>query len=308
MSPAEIKAGPDGNLWFTEPAPLNSLIGRITTDGRVTEFPRPGPISDGEAFGPDGNLWFTEGLQEKTTGTPLSNYSLSRITPAGQIIDLSLTGPAPFNADLTFGPDGNAWFTDTDGNAIGRITLSGLVAEFSIPTADTGPFGIVTGPDGNLWFNEFKAANIGRFGVATTDLGLAIPAPPVTGIAGQPLAYTISVTNHGPVKATDVVLAEKLTSAPVPVVSTSHSRTSYSASQGTVEDLPGRGFVAALGDLASGATATVTILVTSPGPQSYTTTTRLDVHANESDANPGNDTATLSVTISQGASSNRRIS
>ncbi len=173
---------------------MNSLIGRITTDGRVTEFPRPGPISDGEAFGPDGNLWFTEGLQEKTTGTPLSNYSLSRITPAGQIIDLSLTGPAPFNADLTFGPDGNAWFTDTDGNAIGRITLSGLVAEFSIPTADTGPFGIVTGPDGNLWFNEFKAANIGRFGVATTDLGLAIPAPPVTGIAGQPLAYTISVT------------------------------------------------------------------------------------------------------------------
>src|SRR5439155_25862858 len=33
----EIAAGPDGNLWFTEPAP--NRIGRITPAGVVTEFP-----------------------------------------------------------------------------------------------------------------------------------------------------------------------------------------------------------------------------------------------------------------------------
>ena len=33
-------AGPDGNLWFTEPNDGNS-IGRITTSGKITEFPIP---------------------------------------------------------------------------------------------------------------------------------------------------------------------------------------------------------------------------------------------------------------------------
>src|SRR5690242_12541768 len=37
--PALITAGPDGNLWFTEPDASN--IGRITTAGAITTFPTP---------------------------------------------------------------------------------------------------------------------------------------------------------------------------------------------------------------------------------------------------------------------------
>src|SRR6266516_3008942 len=58
---ANITAGPDGNLWFTEPN--IDRIGRITPAGVVTEFSagitagaRPYDIT----AGPDGNLWFTE--------------------------------------------------------------------------------------------------------------------------------------------------------------------------------------------------------------------------------------------------------
>jgi|SRR5258708_2189257 len=53
-----ITAGPDGNLWFTEPG----KIGRITPTGTISEFPLPTSEST-SAFittGPDGAIWFTE--------------------------------------------------------------------------------------------------------------------------------------------------------------------------------------------------------------------------------------------------------
>ena len=58
------RPGPDGNLWFTES--LGNRIGRITTAGVMTEFPRhrPGSRPSGIVAGPDGNLWFTEQAQE----------------------------------------------------------------------------------------------------------------------------------------------------------------------------------------------------------------------------------------------------
>ncbi|WP_439953445.1 virginiamycin B lyase family protein, partial [Escherichia coli] len=47
-APQGIAAGPDGGLWFTEVAA--DAVGRITTDGKVTEFPLtsdpPGPASE----------------------------------------------------------------------------------------------------------------------------------------------------------------------------------------------------------------------------------------------------------------------
>ena len=58
--PQGIAAGPDGALWFTE---VNAnRIGRITTDGVVTEYPVPTPDSylGGITAGPDGAFWFTE--------------------------------------------------------------------------------------------------------------------------------------------------------------------------------------------------------------------------------------------------------
>jgi RHS repeat-associated protein len=53
-------AGPDGALWFAEAS--GNRIGRITTDGTVTEIPIPTSGSNPLAIttGPDGNIWFTE--------------------------------------------------------------------------------------------------------------------------------------------------------------------------------------------------------------------------------------------------------
>ncbi|MBD5604355.1 MAG: hypothetical protein IAI48_04605 [Candidatus Eremiobacteraeota bacterium] len=57
--PQFITTGPDGNMWFTE---KRDRIGRITQDGRITEFsngiPRRASLGAIVA-GRDGNLWFT---------------------------------------------------------------------------------------------------------------------------------------------------------------------------------------------------------------------------------------------------------
>ena len=49
--------GPDGALWFSEQN-LN-LLGRIGSDGSVTELAAPSPAF--LANGPDGALWFASG-------------------------------------------------------------------------------------------------------------------------------------------------------------------------------------------------------------------------------------------------------
>jgi streptogramin lyase len=57
--PISIVAGPDGNLYFGETGPT---IGRITTEGVITEIPLP--VTEGSfpvvslAVGADKNIWF----------------------------------------------------------------------------------------------------------------------------------------------------------------------------------------------------------------------------------------------------------
>ncbi len=81
-NPAGIAVGPDGNLWFTEYSYFTkdtmvqhggNKIGRITTSGRITEFPAPTPYAraDGITGGPagDNHLYFTESPANFVYGT-----------------------------------------------------------------------------------------------------------------------------------------------------------------------------------------------------------------------------------------------
>lgn len=64
--------------------------------------------------------------------------------------------PAGSNsADITLGPDGNLWFTES--STIGRITPDGTVTHYAVPTVPRFGFGGITaGPDGNVWFTESR--------------------------------------------------------------------------------------------------------------------------------------------------------
>src|SRR3954463_4774409 len=57
--PAQVVAGPDGNLWFSD---RNGAVGQITTSGTVTRFTsglNPGSAVRSIAMGADGNMWFS---------------------------------------------------------------------------------------------------------------------------------------------------------------------------------------------------------------------------------------------------------
>lgn len=66
-NPGAITAGPDGNIWFTEPTGPGA-IARLNPDGTVSEFTAgitPGfttasAVPESITTGPDGDVWFTE--------------------------------------------------------------------------------------------------------------------------------------------------------------------------------------------------------------------------------------------------------
>src|SRR5215831_18447106 len=143
-----ITAGADGALWFSGYSSAMTEIGRITTDGAITQYVTFNAPS-GITAGPDGALWFTE---------PAA-HQIGRMTTDGAITEYGI--PCCANPSrITAGPDGALWFTE--GNKIGRITIDGLVTEYPLPD---GPclfgqcptaraIGITAGPDGALWFTE----------------------------------------------------------------------------------------------------------------------------------------------------------
>jgi streptogramin lyase len=165
--PDYIISGPQGALWFSEF--YTDKIGRIATNGQITEFPLPDNNDiEGIAAGPDGNIWFTEpGAQQ-----------IGRMTPTGQVTAFAIPGPNPSPRGITAGPDGNLWYVEYDDGYIGRVTPSGKITRFPIPEGSiSSPWDITTGPDGNLWFTESIANRIGRFDPRTLSFKPSLTPP-----------------------------------------------------------------------------------------------------------------------------------
>jgi virginiamycin B lyase len=150
---------PDGTAFASEP--YASRIARITTDGRVTEFPTPSPGAGPGAMaaGPDGKAWFTETLLGATA-------RIGRITPAGTISEFPVQ-PLPYlfttvPADLgpiTPGPGDRLWFTT--GLGIGSISTSGDVVTSALPELSS-PAGIAAAGDGTLWVTQSSLPRVDR--------------------------------------------------------------------------------------------------------------------------------------------------
>ena len=97
---------------------------------------------------------------------------------------------------VTEGPDGAVWFTETNIGAIGRVDTSGQVTEFvpprpavPIPIVNGLPTGITSGPDGNLWFAEAGSSSIGQLtpqGLFTMFSGGITPGSQPFGITSGP--------------------------------------------------------------------------------------------------------------------------
>jgi hypothetical protein len=151
-----ICVGPDGNLWFTayHPGPATASVVRYdpVTD-TFTDFDLFAPIgltaAGGICVGSDNNLWFTGAAVGPDTGIATCD------TSGGSMAFYSDGLFAFFVGDRcgpVSGPDGNLWFTNTNGDRILKCTTGGTVTAYNHASNDR-PGGIVVAA-GALWFTN----------------------------------------------------------------------------------------------------------------------------------------------------------
>ncbi|WP_456115199.1 Vgb family protein [Streptomyces broussonetiae] len=146
-----IAPGADGALWFTEL--VAGKAGRITTTGRITEFPLPSDseLPGGITAGP-GGMWLTAA----------GSIAVERIGSTGRVTRFPLPGPGSGPSGITRGPDGGIRYADQSGR-IGRVDAQGRVTAFPVPDGSTKvPFRLASGPDRAVWFTGLIGNSIGR--------------------------------------------------------------------------------------------------------------------------------------------------
>jgi streptogramin lyase len=184
----DITSGPDGNLWFTDF--YNNMVGRVTTQGVVTEFPLPdygAPL--GITLGPDHKLWICEeGALHGNDNVPARIYKMTTALKfkAYVLSPMDWTTSPQF---ITVGADKNLWFTEADRSNppfhVERITTKGAITNFPLPASAEPPFRTTLASDHNVWFTE-TLTYIDRVTPDGTISRLPMPQPPGTSLPAQP--------------------------------------------------------------------------------------------------------------------------
>jgi virginiamycin B lyase len=217
--PFGITRGPLGSVWFSLDSPftLNSVVGRVDRQGRITTYPVPSANAwvGWMTTHPGNTVWFAERGMGKigrvTANGAITEFSLStrnalpqgivfapdgniyvseqganaiaRLNPVtGQATDIPVPTPNATVQSGALGPDGAIWFIERSADKVGRMTLDGHFTEYPL-TPGAFPNRIVTGPDGALWFTELNANRVGRI----TTGGVLSEHP----VAGGPVGITV---------------------------------------------------------------------------------------------------------------------
>jgi virginiamycin B lyase len=155
--PRSLALGPDGNVFFTQRA---AQIGRISPEGKITEFARPRPAVRIAAAG--GYLWFT-------TRTRPYKYSAG---PNGGIASMTTTGqataaPCPRLPDnecvgtisaLAAGPEGAPWFAEGTRKVLGGGASHQLAEEEPIFVGPFNPPPLQVSVSGPVAIHDAKAS------------------------------------------------------------------------------------------------------------------------------------------------------
>jgi uncharacterized repeat protein (TIGR01451 family) len=203
-------------------------------------------------------------------------------------VNVAVMDPTP--AGLTFVSNAGGCATPFP-CSLGTLTPGAtvtIVSRFIVPSGYTAPTTITntatvttTTPDSNA-ANNSATANT-TLGSASADLAVAKTAP-ATAIPGNPLVYTIVVTNNGPADAAGVSLAD-----PTPTGLTFVSNAGACSTP----------FPCALGTVPAGATRTIT--ATFMVPPGYTLpdpiTNTATVSSSTADSNPANNSATALTSV-----------
>ena len=152
----------------------------------------------------------------------------------------------------------------------------------------------------------FQSANTGNYDVfllkldnastASADLSVTQAGTPDPVAAGGTVTYVLTVTNLGPSTASSARLTHEIPEG------INVYESSATASQGSCDMIFSYGFSCALGDLAAGATDTVTVtVIASSVASSPVITSTVGVSSNVSDADGGNNRSVLTTTVAETA-------
>jgi virginiamycin B lyase len=153
--PANITAGPDDAMWFTDAV---GRIGRIDMDGAIREFSIGRPIVDGRpsfeptrpiVAGADGAIWFIAGPDSIGRMSPSGHVRF--LTPRSSYRGAEASGDQGELVGLARSPDGDMWFTRESGE-VARIDPSGRVRTVTNRLARA--YGIAFGAGGVAWVGE----------------------------------------------------------------------------------------------------------------------------------------------------------
>jgi len=282
----------------------------ITINDHASASPYPAAIV---VAGVAGNITkVTVKLNNLTHGFP-DDLDIALVGPHGQVVMLisdSGGGNSLNNVSLTFDdaaasglPDSAAISTGTyrpsnNGVPSDPFTAPGPVFPFSTllssfnGTAPNGTWSLFimddTSQDNGLVAGGWSVTLTTSGGLpAGADLSVSASDSPDPVLHNGTLTYSISVTNHGPGTATNVLFTNLL---PLGV-----SFSSASSSQGSVSSTAGQ-VTGNLGNLTNGEFATVIISVTAPN-FSTVLTNIASVTALQTDLNPGNNVASVKTTV-----------
>ena len=126
------------------------------------------------------------------------------------------------------------------------------------------------------------------------DLAITKSGEPNPVLSGNRLTYTVTVANNGPLVATGVNITDPLPSS-LRFNSVASTQGTCSRSTTTNPQPKGGTITCTLGKLTNGASATITIVVTTTTPGMLTNSAK--VSGNETDPNPSNNSATATTTV-----------
>jgi len=240
-------------------------------DLAVTKTASPSPVGVG------GNLTYT--LTVTNNGPSMATgVTLTDAVPAG----VTFVSATPSQGTCTVTVSCNLGTLANAAKATVTIIVKPTLADFITNTASV----TATETDPNLANNT---ASVTIIPTASADLALtetAAPNPVLLG--GSNISYTITITNNGPSPATNVVLTDTLPAGATFVGTT--------PSQGTCTNPLS---TCAIGNLASGASATVIVVVKPNATGTFTNSAT--VAANEADPNAANNSASAAGTVNPAA-------
>ncbi len=151
-----LAAGSDGNLWFTEQLSQEWVLGRMTPNGVMTQFPlglNSAHWAADVADGSNGSLVLVD-----QSLLHLRELDVIRVSTAGVMTPYKIpAASADAFAEYLGTDDRSVWFSNIlrGGTTIGRITPSGVAKVYSVSDVVLGPNSqlqsMVLGPNGKLY-------------------------------------------------------------------------------------------------------------------------------------------------------------